>query len=411
MGGGEGYKAVAYYTDWSIYARGYEPAKMPADKLTHVLYSFADNRDTGEIVFTDTWSDTDKHWPGDSWNDVGKNLYGGLKQMNLIKKKNRNMKLLLSIGGWTYAHEQKHFDVPASTPQGRKAFAQSCVNMIKNFGFDGIDIDWEYPQNPDQGDQLFLLLQEIRTAMNTYANTLAGYCGSKPHFWLSIAAPAGEANYKNMPLGKIAQVTDFINLMGYDYSGSWDNAAGHQANLFASQSCPTCTPFNTDKVIQDYINNGVPPHKLVLGMPLYGRAFTNTKGIGQSYNGIGAPDQSAGSWEAGVYDYKALPRPGAVEYYDKEAGASYSYDNGSQTLISYDNVDMAKRKAAYIKQHNLGGGMWWELSGDKTGEESIVQNVVREFGGYHGGKIEQSPNWLTYPDSQYDNVKAGFPSE
>jgi chitinase len=138
-----------------------------------------------------------------------------LKQLNLLKKKNRNLKVLLSIGGWTYAHEQKHFDTPASTAAGRKAFADSCVKQIKDLGFDGIDIDWEYPQNPEQGQQLLQLCQAIRSAMNDYADQLANSSsdGTRPEFLLSIAAPAGEANYKNMPLGALAQALDFINLM------------------------------------------------------------------------------------------------------------------------------------------------------------------------------------------------------
>jgi chitinase len=166
------------------------------------------------VILTDQYADLQIHYAGDSWNDQGNNLYGNLKQLNLLKKTNRNMKVMLSIGGWTYAHEQKHFDGMAATPQGRKTFADSCVTLIKDLGFDGIDIDWEYPQNPDQGQQLLALLQAIRQAMDAYADKLvANSGGERPHFALSIAAPAGEANYKNMPLGSIAQVLDFVNLM------------------------------------------------------------------------------------------------------------------------------------------------------------------------------------------------------
>jgi len=159
-------------------------------------------------------------------------------------------------------------------------------------------------------------------------------------------------------------------MQAYDYSGSWDQAAGHQANLFPSSSCHSCTPFNTQSVIDVYVAQGVPANKIVLGMPLYGRAFTNTDGLGKPYQGTGQ-----GSWEAGVWDYKALPQPGAHECFDGEAGASYSYDNGTKTLVTYDTLDMACKKAQYIKQHNLGGAMWWELSGDRQDERSIVSNV------------------------------------
>jgi len=107
-------------------------------------------------------------------------------------------------------------------------------------------------------------------------------------------------------------------------------------------------------------------------MPLYGRSFTNTQGLGLPYNGIGI-----GSWEAGVYDFRDLPLAGAEEFYDAEAGATYSYHNRSGMLVSYDTVAMALQKVDYIAQQRLGGAMWWEIGGDKTDEGSIVSNVSR----------------------------------
>ncbi|KAF2743677.1 glycoside hydrolase family 18 protein [Sporormia fimetaria CBS 119925] len=412
----EGYRSVAYFTNWGIYARGYTPDKVPVENLTHILYAFGDNKEDGTVVLTDTWSDIEKHYEGDSWNDVGKNIYGSLKQLNLAKRRNRNLKVLLSIGGWTYTNTQKHMDGPASSPEGRRSFAASCVQMIRDFGFDGIDIDWEYPQNPGQGEQLLLLLQEIRNQMDAYARKLAQSTGNTnergapgetaPHFVLSIAAPAGKSNYQNLPLDRLDGPLDFINLMGYDFSGSWDAVAGHQANLYPSKDCPQCTPYNIHSVIDDYTKAGIPADKIVLGMPLYGRAFTNTTGFGQPYSGVGE-----GNWEAGIWDYKVLPKAGAVEYLDKEVGASYSYDENTQTLVSYDTVEMARIKASYIKQRNLGGAMWWELSGDRNDTEgSIIANVVNDLGGPSRKGLEYAPNWLLYPDSQYDNVRDGFPN-
>lgn len=87
------------------------------------------------------------------------------------------------------------------------------MKLIKDLGFDGIDIDWEYPQNPEQGQQMLMLLKEIRAGMDAYETKLEGETGTRPKFVLTIAAPAGEANYKNMPLGAMAQTLDFINLM------------------------------------------------------------------------------------------------------------------------------------------------------------------------------------------------------
>jgi chitinase len=202
---------------------------------------------------------------------------------------------------------------------------------------------------------------------------------------------------------------DFYNLMAYDYAGSWDKVAGHQANLFPSTSNPSSTPFSTVAALDHYIKmGGVPPSKMVLGMPLYGRAFANTDGPGTPFSGVGQ-----GSWENGVWDYKALPKPDASEHVDSNAGASWSYSSADRTMVSYDNVAMAQMKASFVTQRQLGGGMWWESSGDKGGKTanasdgSLVGTFVDGVGGLSA--LDQTANAIDYPDSKYDNLRAGFP--
>jgi chitinase len=134
-----------------IYGRKYLPQQIPATKLTHLLYSFADNSADGTLTFSDPYADTDIHFPGDSWSDSGKNVYGAVKQLGLLKQQNRNLKVMLSVGGWTYTNEKKHLDPVGASAAARKKFAASCVDFIKNYGFDGIDVDWEYP-GVAQGD-------------------------------------------------------------------------------------------------------------------------------------------------------------------------------------------------------------------------------------------------------------------
>ncbi|KAL4786207.1 glycoside hydrolase superfamily [Aspergillus varians] len=392
------FKAVGYFVNWAIYGRNYNPQDLPAEKLTHILYSFANVRpESGEVYLSDTWSDIEKHYPTDSWNDTGNNVYGCVKQLGLLKRQNRKLKVLLSIGGWTYS---SNFTQGAGTPENRARFAESATRLIIDLGFDGIDIDWEYPQNDEQAQNYVDLLRRCREALSA--------AQGDRRFQLTVAVPAGAENYNRLRLREMTQYLDFYNLMAYDYAGSWDQTAGHQANLYPSSANPTSTPFNTVQAVNYYINAaGVPPHKVVLGMPIYGRAFENTDGPGHPYSGIGQ-----GTWEQGVYDYKALPRPGATEYLDTAVGASWSYDPSARTMISYDTVAMADIKARYIHDHGLGGAMWWETSADKGGKAankadgSLIGAFAENVGGVHA--LDQSENAIHYPDSRYNNLQAGF---
>lgn len=176
-------------------------------------------------------------------------------------------------------------------------------------------------------------------------------------------------------MAEMDQYLDFWNLMAYDYSGSWGDIAGHDANVYASDAKPAATPFNTDQAITYYTSHGVSPSKIVMGMPLYGRSFEDTDGPGTSYNGIGS-----GSWENGVWDYKDLPKAGAQVTELDQPVAAYSYDSSSREMISFDTPRITQMKADYIQGKGLGGGMWWECSSDKSGSESLISTVcLRPF--------------------------------
>ncbi|ETS86333.1 Chitinase 1 [Pestalotiopsis fici W106-1] len=385
------YENSVYFVNWGIYGRAYTPQMLPAGEITHVLYAFANIQQDGTVYSSDSYADYQIHWAGDSWNDVGNNAYGCVKQLYLLKKANRNLKTLLSIGGWTYS---TNFAAATSTAASRATFTSTAITLMKDWGFDGIDIDWEYPASETEAANFVSLLQTVRSALDDYAAQYApGY-----HFLLTVASPAGPAHYSQLQLSSMAAVLDYFNLMAYDYAGSWDNTSGHQANLYYDASNPTATKFSTDAAITDYLAAGVPSDKIILGMPIYGRAFEATSGVGEPYTGVGS-----GSWENGIWDYKALPKAGATEIYDAVAGATYSYNSATQELITYDTPEMIQRKVSYLQGKGLGGSMFWEASSDKNGSDSLIGTSYSSL-----GSIKNTQNLLSYPDSQYDNIKAGM---
>ncbi|EEH05782.1 chitinase [Histoplasma capsulatum G186AR] len=351
----DGFKSVVYFVNWAIYGRNYQPQDLPAAKLTHVLYAFANvHGDTGEVYLTDNYADTDKHYPTDSWEDVGNNVYGCVKQLFLLKKQNRNLKVLLSIGGWTYS---SNFPGAASTAANRAHFADTATKLMLDMGFDG------------------------------------------------------PKNFQKLRLKEMTPYLDFYNLMAYDYAGSWDTVAGHQANLEVSKSDPESTPYSTEAALDYYIGVGeVPASKMILGMPLYGREFADTDGPGTPFTGTGG----SGSYEPGIWDYKVLPKEGAEEHLELGTnggcGASWSYDKSSRSMISYDTVPMVEKKTKYIIDKGLGGGMWWEASGDRDPRtaEKAKGSLIGTFVEGVGGGLEKHENALSFPESQYDNLKAGF---
>jgi chitinase len=345
---------------------------------------------TGEIILSDSYADTEKHYPDDSWSGTGNNVFGCIKQMYALKLKNRHLKVLFSVGGWTYA-QAGHFAFALDAGL-RQAFVKSAIQYIEDYGFDGVDIDWEFPANDKEKDAYTALFTELRTALDALQKSK----GDSSPYILSTAVSMGPANYAHYDVGKVDSQIDFWNLMAYDYAGSWSNYTADNANLYYGET----TGFNTDQALQYYFKQGATPGKMTLGLPLYGRSFVGTDGIYEKFSGIGTADTAHGSWEAGVYDYKALPLDGAKVTENKTSVASYSYDSAAKQLISFDTPNIIKLKTEYLVKNKLAGSMFWELSGDKKGEDSLIAITAKGM-----GALDSSENHINYPNSKYDNIK------
>ncbi|KAF2829181.1 hypothetical protein CC86DRAFT_345708 [Ophiobolus disseminans] len=411
-GGGAKFQSGIFYVNWAIYGRQHFVTDLPADKLTKVNYGFANvNNSTGEVVLTDEWADVQFPYPGDVATN-GTQLLGNFNQLYKLKQKNRNLKVILSVGGWSF---RANFKPALATAAGRQRFCESSLTLVADLGLDGVDIDWEYPEDATDAENFVDTVQRCRKHFDEYSALNA----NAYHLEIGISAPAGPQWYSIMPVKEMDPYVDNWNLMAFDYQGpGFSNYTGHLSNVYASKTNPKSTngwdsekqeftPFNTKQAVDFYKANVASPSKIQLGMPLYGRAFANVvdlskdgRGMGQKFNGSGD-----GTWEPGTLDYKLLPQNGSKVFTDKEVLASWSWDAKRKQLVSFDTPKVAAWKADYLKKENLGGAWWWESSGDLeiTSNKSLVSTVVQQLGGVKN--FQQSLNNLYYPQSKYDNIR------
>jgi chitinase len=271
----------------------------------------------------------------------------------------------VSVGGWA---DSGPFSDAALTARSRETFARSCADFVRENGFDGVDIDWEYPGGggmdktkgrPEDTPNFTLLLAELRGRLDALGKA------DGRHYLLTIAAPASARQYQRMQLGEIHKLLDWINLMTYDMAGAWSRRTDFHAPLYAAD--PDGAGPSADATVRGYLAAGVPPDKLVLGVPFYGRAWGGVKnvdhGLHQPHDG-----QPPRAPAAGGFSYRALAAnyigKSAKRYWDDRAKAPWLYDEKAGLVISYDDPQSLRLKAAYARDKHLGGLMAWELSED-----------------------------------------------
>ena len=363
-GGSGGDKVIGYFAEWGVYGRNYHVKNIhtsgSASKLTHIMYAFG-NVTNGQCVIGDSFAAYDKAYGAgesvdgvaDTW-DAG-TLRGNFGQLRRLKKMYPNIKVVWSFGGWTWSGG---FGQAAANPV---AFANSCYDLVFDPRwadvFDGIDIDWEYPN--DCG------LSCDTSGFEGYRNLMQAMRAKFGNKLVTAAISSGESKLNAADYGGAAQYVDFYMLMSYDFFGAWSATgptAPHSA-LHQFSGIPIAG-FYADKGVQVLRSKGVPADKILLGIGFYGRGWT---GVTQATPGGTATGAATGTYEAGIEDYKVLknscPATGQI------AGTSYA--KCANNWWSYDTPATISGKMNYLKQQGLGGAFFWEFSGDTSDGELI----------------------------------------
>lgn len=299
---------VAYVTSWSNV--------MPDPQyMTHVNYAFGHVDTTFDAVRIDN---PDR-----------------LRTIAALKKDAPNLNVMLSVGGWGSGR----FSEMVADEALRKAFCASCAKAVDDFGLDGIDIDWEYPTSdmagisasPDDTENFTLLMRDLREALG-------------PDRFLTIATSA-TAQY--IDYRSIVEYLDFVNVMAYDMS----MGTAHHSGLYPSAYSAELT---SDGAVKAHLAAGVPPEKLVMGMPFYGRG---TRRFGR------------------YVDYKAVKEQGYTLCWDEVSQVPFVVDSLRNYVFGYENPRSLAIKCEYIVEHGLHGGMYWDYSGDNA-EHDLARTVA-----------------------------------
>lgn len=320
-------------------------------RVTHLNYAFAKINEEGELFFNN--SESEQH----------------LAQLNVFRERNPRLKILLSVGGWG----AEHFSDVALTEVSRRRFANSVALFVEDYGLDGIDLDWEYPGQPGAGNKFreadrenFTLLLEV---VRRHLDMLEAQTGRS--YLLTIATAANKRYFDHTEMDKVHPLVDFINVMTYDMYTSGSKTTGHHAGLYRSAFGDGSSKFG-EAAVALHLEAGIPPHKIVLGVPFYGRGWTGVapvdQGLFQEY------ERFTRAYSYRLLQEQYIDQRGFIRYWDASARAPYLWNADSTTLISYEDPMSLRYKVDYIKDRGLGGIMFWEYSLDDNG--TLLGTVV-----------------------------------
>ncbi|WP_307803828.1 glycosyl hydrolase family 18 protein [Micromonospora echinofusca] len=417
---------VGYFVQWGIYGRQYFVKNLDtsgaAAKLTHINYSFA-NLDPVNLTClqgvtkgtTSNPQDPDQGTgAGDAEADYGRGfsaaqsvdgvadtgwepLRGNFNQLKKLKAKHPHLKVLISIGGWTYS---KFFSDAAATPASREKLVRSCLDIyikgnLPTYNgaggpgvaagiFDGIDLDWEWPGaeghpgnhwGPQDKANNTALFAEFRRQLDALG------AGTGKRYLLTAFTPADPAKIeagwdisRTDGTPSVFDYMDFANVQGYDFHGagsdnSWEpHRTGHQGNLYRDAQDPYPFDFSVEKAIRTYLDAGVHPRQLTLGIAFYGRGWQGVTDGGANGEWQAATGAAPGQFaeEAGTRGYSNLLAmvPNCAVHHDTQSVSTYCYTGANGTWWTYDDPWSIGLKTTWLKQQGLLGVMIWEMSGD-----------------------------------------------
>lgn len=319
----------------------------PADRVTHIMYGFA---------FLNADGSLDIAGPG-------------FAAVNALKTTNPDLKVALSIGGWTWSG---NFPAVAASPTLRQAFAEACRAAIVANQLDGIDLDWEWPgvpggpgttPTPQDGANFTLLVAALRAELDDLEAT----DGLDKHYEISAFTPAGPDGIAQLELEALEPYFDFLNVQGYDLHGTWDSVTGHNAGLHDNSADPGDDRLNIEAIMNQYLAGGFPAEKLLVGAPFYGRTFT---GVGSTALGAFQPHSGSGSMPL----YRELAARIAVlpRQWDPYAKVPFLYDERTGEWISYDDPQSMFEKGQYVVDGGFGGIFYWRSGGDADSHELLM---------------------------------------
>ncbi len=314
-------------------------------QLTRINYAFALIKD-GRVV---------EGAPNDAAN---------LALLRSLRTAQPGLKLVISVGGWLGSGA---FSDAALTAASRQRFIDSALTFLTKYDLDGLDIDWEYPGlagagnkfRPEDGANFNLLLKELRARFDDRTRH------TKRPLVLSIAAGASTQFLQHTAMAEAQRYLDQVNLMTYDFyeAGSGGpSLTGNHAPLSADPADPQ--KASATAMVEAFEQAGVPPAKLVLGVPFYGHAWAN---VPPANHGLFQTGTAAAGLHTGYTDMQTLLANGFTRYWDDDAQVPYAYNSATRQFITYEDPESLGRKCNFVLQRQLGGVMFWQYLSDPSG--------------------------------------------